>query len=73
MTETPKRRGRPPGRSQGRQYEQTTVHLPPDLITRLDAHWPGSGHSSRSELIRAFCEEGLRRAAKRAGKDGNNA
>lgn len=68
-TQGKRRRGRPPGRSIGRQYEQVTVQLPPELVNRLDAHWPGAGHSSRSDLIRAFCEEGLRRAAKRAGRE----
>lgn len=63
----PRKRGRPPGRSPGRQYDQVTVQLPGELTGALDRQAEVEG-VSRSALIRAYCEEGLRRAGKRGRK-----
>jgi metal-responsive CopG/Arc/MetJ family transcriptional regulator len=72
MSEEEKRgRGRPRKRHKERNYQQITVHLDPALIERLDAHAEAEDFPSRSDLIRTFCEEGLRRAAKRAAREGS--
>ena len=48
------------------QYDQVTVHLPPDLVKLLDAAVKEDFTlQSRSDLIRRFCADGLRRRTKR--------
>ncbi len=44
-----------------RNFGQVTVHLPPDLVAALDAAAGAEGLDSRSELIRRYCADGLRR------------
>jgi metal-responsive CopG/Arc/MetJ family transcriptional regulator len=66
-----RRPGRPRKRSpKGRQYRQITVHLDRPLIEATDAQADTEGLDSRSALVRKALRDYLRRAEKRAAREG---